>query len=40
MAGPRRLSEDDFYLVWPQAAGLTPVVAELLGWLQQQLPGA
>ncbi|CAI2495126.1 Gcv operon activator [Serratia ficaria] len=40
MAGPRRLSGDDFYLVWPQAAGLTPVVAELLGWLQQQLPGA
>ncbi|ERK12834.1 Glycine cleavage system transcriptional activator [Serratia fonticola AU-AP2C] len=31
------LNDSDVYLVWPQAAGLTPEVAALLNWLQQRL---
>lgn len=37
LAAPRRLSDDDVYLVWPQTAGLTPAVTRLLQWLQRQL---
>ncbi|CAI0738827.1 Gcv operon activator [Serratia entomophila] len=40
MAAARRLGDGDFYLVWPQAAGLTPAVEQLLAWLRQQLSEA
>ncbi|MGN7972942.1 LysR substrate-binding domain-containing protein [Serratia sp. 22264] len=37
LAEARHLDNGDFYLVWPQTAGLTPAVEELLHWLQRQL---
>jgi len=37
LAAALHLNDNDVYLVWPQAAGLTPEVAALLNWLQQQL---
>jgi LysR family glycine cleavage system transcriptional activator len=37
LAAELHLNDSDVYLVWPQAAGLTPEVAALLNWLQQQL---
>lgn len=37
LAAARRLGDDDIYLVWPRTTGLTPAVAALLSWLQQQL---
>lgn len=37
LAKAQHLGNTDVYLVWPQAAGLTPSVAALLAWLQQQL---
>jgi len=40
MAAARRLGDGDFYLVWPQAAGLTPAVEQLLAWLRRQLSEA
>lgn len=40
LAAPCRLSDDDVYLAWPQAAGLTPAVERLLQWLQRQLAAA
>lgn len=37
LASARHLDQVDFYLVWPQSAGLTPAVEALLHWLQRQL---
>lgn len=37
LAQPRHLDQVDFYLVWPQTAGLTLAVEALLHWLQRQL---
>jgi LysR family glycine cleavage system transcriptional activator len=37
LAPARHLDQIDFYLVWPQTAGLTPAVEALLQWLQRQL---
>jgi LysR family glycine cleavage system transcriptional activator len=37
LAPARHLDQIDFYLVWPQTAGLTPAVEALLHWLQRQL---
>lgn len=37
LAEAKHLDKGDFYLVWPQNAGLTPAVEELLHWLQCQL---
>lgn len=37
LAEPQHMDNVDFYLVWPQSAGLTPAVEELLHWLQCQL---
>lgn len=37
LAEAKHLDKGDFYLVWPQTAGLTPAVEELLHWLQRQL---
>ena len=37
LAPARHLDQIDFYLVWPQTAGLTPAVEVLLQWLQRQL---
>jgi LysR family glycine cleavage system transcriptional activator len=40
LAPAQRLDQADFYLVWPQTAGLTPAVEALLHWLQHQLTGS
>lgn len=37
LAPAQHLGNNDIYLVWPHATGLTPAVETLLHWLQQQL---
>ncbi|MFZ1872689.1 MAG: LysR substrate-binding domain-containing protein [Chania sp.] len=37
LAAAQHLGNNDIYLVWPHATGLTPAVEALLHWLQHQL---
>ncbi|MGL6019328.1 MAG: LysR substrate-binding domain-containing protein [Gibbsiella quercinecans] len=40
LAAPRRLEDNDYYLVWPKGAGQPAAVRALLLWLQRELASA